>query len=263
MNFYKHWLGDYARDTADLSLMEHGAYRVMLDHYYTCRGDMPADLMKLERVCKARSSVERGAVQEIANRFFPINGDGRRHNKRADEEIERYKGQAMANQIIAEQRERKRKDARTKHDHDNEGITIRATNDAPAIARSQKKITTSTPNGVEGRVTAPDCPLQSLIDLYHDVLPMCTRMEKNTPARLQVIRARWREEAKPREKHRGYSTAEDGLAYWRRFFAWVSDSKFLTGKEPGRDGKPPFVASLPWLVKSENFAKCIEGNYHR
>jgi uncharacterized protein YdaU (DUF1376 family) len=34
MNFYKHFLGDYARDTKGLSLLEHGAYRVLLDHNY-------------------------------------------------------------------------------------------------------------------------------------------------------------------------------------------------------------------------------------
>jgi uncharacterized protein YdaU (DUF1376 family) len=34
MNFYKHYLGDYARDTKGLSLIEHGAYRVLLDHNY-------------------------------------------------------------------------------------------------------------------------------------------------------------------------------------------------------------------------------------
>lgn len=78
------------------------------------------------------------------------------------------------------------------------------------------------------------------------------------------MRARWKDEAKPnREKHKGYKTLEDGLAYWARFFSYVSTSKFLTGRAPGRDGKPPFIAKLAWLVNAENFAKVIEGDYHR
>lgn len=216
----------------------------MLDHYYAQRGDMGADLTKLEIVCKARSSGERKAVQEVANRFFPINGDGRRHNKRADEEIAGADAYAKAQAERAHMRWHSLGNA--SHSH------------------SQKKIKTSTPDGVEGRVTAPDCPQQALIDLYHELLPMCTRLEKITPARQQALRARWRDEAKPNlDKHRGYSTTDEGLAYWRRFFGWVAESKFLTGQEPGRDGKPPFLASLPWLIKADNFAKAIEGNYHR
>jgi hypothetical protein len=43
----------------------------------------------------------------------------------------------------------------------------------------------------------------------------------------------------------------------------VRESEFLTGRAPGRNGGAPFVASLPWLLKAENFAKAIEGTYHR
>jgi uncharacterized protein YdaU (DUF1376 family) len=246
MNFYKHWLGDYARDTADLSLLEHGAYRVLLDHYYAQRGEMPADLTKLELVCKARSSVERRAVQDVANRFFPVNGDGRRHNKRADSEIASADAYAKAQAERAHMRWHSHGNASHSHSH------------------SQKKQKTPTPDGVGGRVTATDCPQQQLIDLYHELLPMCPRVEKWTPARQQMLRARWRDEAKPnREKHDGYTTVEAGLTYWRRFFGYCSTSDFLTGKKAGRGDQPPFLAKLSWLIKAENFAKVIEGDYHR
>jgi hypothetical protein len=70
---------------------------------------------------------------------------------------------------------------------------------------------------------APDCPHEKLISLYHELLPSCTKLEKLTPARRALIRARWIDESKPnREKHRGYTTVEEGLAYWRRFFGWCA-----------------------------------------
>ena len=44
--------------------------------------------------------------------------------------------------------------------------------------------------------------------------------------------------------------------FFDRFFAYVAKSDFLTG----RDGKWQ-GCDLGWLVKAENFAKVISGNY--
>lgn len=87
MNFYKHFLGDYARDTAHLSMLEHGAYRLMLDHYYATGKSLPNDNAALYRICGAVAKAEREAVARVADAFFPVNGDGTRHNRRADKEI--------------------------------------------------------------------------------------------------------------------------------------------------------------------------------
>jgi uncharacterized protein YdaU (DUF1376 family) len=87
MNFYKHFLGDYARDTKGLSLIEHGAYRVLLDHTTRPSSRCPNEVPALYRIASAMTPAERKAVEKVAERFFPVNGDGRRHNKRAEEEI--------------------------------------------------------------------------------------------------------------------------------------------------------------------------------
>jgi len=76
MNFYKHWIGDYQRDTADLSLVEHGAYRLLLDAYYANDGEIPADYGRLYRIVRAYSEEEQLAVRTIADRFFPANPVG-------------------------------------------------------------------------------------------------------------------------------------------------------------------------------------------
>lgn len=100
MNFYKHFLGDYARDTAHLSMLEHGAYRLMLDHYYATGKSLPADTALLYRICKANSKAERIAVDLVAGSFFPVNGDGSRHNRRADKELGNWEAQATVNRLI-------------------------------------------------------------------------------------------------------------------------------------------------------------------
>ena len=87
MNYYRHYLGDYQRDTADLSLIEHGAYRLLLDACYATEGPLPADYTSLYRVTRAMDSAEKAAVRRMADRFFPVRNDGLRHNDRADREI--------------------------------------------------------------------------------------------------------------------------------------------------------------------------------
>lgn len=70
MNFYKHFIGDYARDTGDLSLLEHGAYRLMLDHFYGTSRPLPANKKALYRLLRAESDAERRAVDNVALRFW-------------------------------------------------------------------------------------------------------------------------------------------------------------------------------------------------
>ena len=87
MNYYERYCGDYARDTGHLSLQEHGVYTVMLDTYYATETPLPADYKALYRICRAMTGSERQAVSKIADEFFPVNGDGLRHNEKADEVI--------------------------------------------------------------------------------------------------------------------------------------------------------------------------------
>lgn len=262
MNFYLHYLGDYARDTKGLSMIEHGAYRVLLDHTYATEQPIPNELKELYRIAGAQTPAERKAVDKVADKFFPVNGDGRRHNRRAEAEIVKAKGKSAKAKGSAAARWQGERTASANAD------SMRTHSDGNANQNQKPEESKTSPaTAGEARGAAadlPDCPHEKLIALYHELLPDSPRVEKWTPARQQAMRARWRDEAKPnREKHRGYRTVEDGLAYWRRFFGYAGESKFLTGRAPGRDGKPPFVATLAWLVKAENFAKVIESTYHR
>lgn len=87
MNYYRRFPGDYQRDTGHLSLAEHGAYSVLLDHYYSRESPLPAEMTALHRLCRAMTKIEQDAVTSVADAYFPVNGDGKRHNHRADDEI--------------------------------------------------------------------------------------------------------------------------------------------------------------------------------
>ncbi|MBA4143293.1 MAG: YdaU family protein [Nitrosospira sp.] len=88
MNYYERYCGDYQRDTAHLSLAEHGVYTMLLDTYFSVEKPLPTDFSSLYRVCRAMTRLEQQAVKAVAEQFFPVSEvDGLRHNHRADREI--------------------------------------------------------------------------------------------------------------------------------------------------------------------------------
>ena len=98
----------------------------------------------------------------------------------------------------------------------------------------------------------PDCPHQEIIEIFHETLPSLARVKVWNEQRQRLLRKRWTEK-----------TERQSLDWWKRFFEYVGESAFLTGKANGSPDKPPFEATLEWIIKPTNFAKVIEGNYHR
>jgi len=105
-------------------------------------------------------------------------------------------------------------------------------------------------NGVQTSPLVDECPQQAIVSLFHECVPTARRVRDWTPSRAALLRGRWREDRK-----------RQNLDWWRRFFSYVNQSPFLTGKSitPGRR---PFELGLEWLLKPENFAKVREGAYH-
>lgn len=50
MNFYKRHIGDYIKDAAHLSLLEHGVYARLMDVYYTREAGIPDGQAALEQI---------------------------------------------------------------------------------------------------------------------------------------------------------------------------------------------------------------------
>jgi uncharacterized protein YdaU (DUF1376 family) len=70
MNFYKRHIGDYLKDTAHLSLLEHGVYTRLLDVYYTRESGIPE--AQVSRLIGARSKEECAALQVVLDEFFEL-----------------------------------------------------------------------------------------------------------------------------------------------------------------------------------------------
>ena len=84
MNYYVRHLGDYAKDTTNLTTLEHGVYNLLIDRYYSTEKGIPAD--QVYRVTKAASKEERSATDFVLGEFFQKRGNTWA-SKRCDEEI--------------------------------------------------------------------------------------------------------------------------------------------------------------------------------
>ena len=85
-SWYARYPGDYRRKTAHLSLVEHGAYCLCLDHYFSTGRPLPSEREALYRICGALNDKERAAADSVLDQFFTLEEDGY-HNPRADEEL--------------------------------------------------------------------------------------------------------------------------------------------------------------------------------
>lgn len=77
-------VGAYVGDTMHLSTVEHGAYLLLLMHYWRS-GPLPNDDATLANISKTSPYLWRKISPEI-RKFFALGGDGFLHQKRADQE---------------------------------------------------------------------------------------------------------------------------------------------------------------------------------
>jgi hypothetical protein len=118
--------------------------------------------------------------------------------------------------------------------------------------------------GERGIKGVPVCPVQQIVDLYHAHMPTNPKVRVLDDARKKAIRARWNQaSALYGVGPFGYKNGSDGLAAWKRFFEVCADSDFLTGNAKPQPGKPPFVATIDFLMSPSGFKNAVENKYHR
>lgn len=94
MHYFQHNIADYRKDTAHLTLLEHGVYRQLLDQYYLNEKPLPLDQDKLMRLLCARSEGEIRAVLSVLGDFFEKTELGYIH-KRCMAEIEAFQSKQV------------------------------------------------------------------------------------------------------------------------------------------------------------------------
>jgi len=111
MNYYKRHIGDYHKKAGRLTMLQHGAYTLLIDACYD-RERFPT----FEEACEwcwAFSEPEKDAVRFVLDRFW-TEKDGIYYQSRIKEELENYHKNSETNKKIAIEREARKRTNRAK-----------------------------------------------------------------------------------------------------------------------------------------------------
>ncbi len=239
MHYYQFNIADYRKDTVHLTPIEHYFYRQMLDNYYLSEQPIPNDENKIMRSLCVRNADDMQAVKNVLSDFFFLAENGYIH-KRCDVEIEAYHSKSKSAS----------ESAKARWANKNKGIDANALRTHSECNANHKPLTI---NHIDKNIVTndvADCPHQEIISLYKKYLPMGIVPLTWDGSRASQLKARWREQPK-----------RQNLDWWKGLFEYITKSEFLTGQITSENRKP-FIISLDWIVKSENFKKITEGKYH-
>lgn len=268
--------GDYLKDTGHLSTLEHGAYVLLIGHYWSTGTPLPDDDSKLKRITKVESAAQWRKLRPALVQFFKVAGGLWRH-KRVDEEL----GEALKRSTKA----KKAAKARWEGEHDDipeapigddAPEMLRASSEhAPSIdlaspehmpdecllqpqsqspspsTRDEPKISAAAAS-VAARDTAPPDGIASqhaLIErAFADWLPVACDLGIADPGFLNSERR-----AKMAARF-----AEAGWQFdvWTAFLANLREAEFLR-----EDGRAKRWVNLGKLLEPEHFTAVLEGRY--
>ena len=103
----------------------------------------------------------------------------------------------------------------------------------------------------------PPCPYKQIVDLYHEILPEFPRVNKLSPNRQAIVRARWKEVY----VDEGCKSVEECLENFRYIFGMVRESDFLMGRTPRGKDHENWQPTFMWLMQQEKFLKLTNREY--
>ena len=104
--------------------------------------------------------------------------------------------------------------------------------------------------------TAPACPQQRIRELYAELLPSLPRAKKWDADREAALRARWRDQV----KEKGWTTVDEGIAWFRRFFEAVGENDWAMGRSGRGKGHENWECDIDYLLSIKGFRKIIESD---
>jgi hypothetical protein len=133
-----------------------------------------------------------------------------------------------------------------------------------ALPREEKireeKNKNTEPNGYTSAAKLPTCPTQSVIDLYHEVLPDLPQVRLTNPTRVKAIASLWRfvlttktSEGRPRA-----TSSTEALAWIRQYFDRASENDFLMGRGQRSAEHAGWQCDIDFLLSEKGKKQVIE-----
>lgn len=263
--------GDYAKDTGHLSAAHHGAYLMLIKHYWSQGAPLVSDDSVLWRIACANSLAHWRKLKPVVLAFFVQDGNLLRH-RRIDAELENATGRMKK----ASDKAKKAAVARWTGQHEDipESEYGPAENDAPSNAQSMPQASTENARSM-GQAMLEDCPSQPqsespspLTENYTDHSAAASSSASARGVEDQCFTA-WQAAAiehgwpdaqfltsNRRHKLQVILAACAGINGWRIAIAKAPTAEFL------RDGTGwQRWFDLDWLLKIDNFTRLMEGRY--
>ncbi|CAB4127519.1 Protein of unknown function DUF1376 [uncultured Caudovirales phage] len=246
MHYYQHNIGDYARDTGHLTVLEHGIYRLLLDWCYL--NEKPITTEQAIRVGRG-NPVE---TQSVISEFFSLSDDGWVH-KRVAQEVSDYHKKAVKNRVNGAKGGRPKPNNNpvgsqtdAKHNPNQEPITINQEPLLNQIHTSPDKLAT--------------CPTEKVIVLYNNTLPELPSVRIVTEKRKRSIGKFWQfvlTSKKSDGTHRA-ENSEQALEWIESYFMRVRENDFLMGKTGRTGDHSNWQCDIDYLMTDKGITQVIE-----
>lgn len=227
MHYYSHNIGDYRRDTGHLTMLEHGAYRQLLDSYYLSEKPLTLNHADLMRTHCARTAEEVSAMENVLKDFFVATADGYIH-KRCDIEIEAFHAKSTSASESAKARwarVRAEKEANAMRTHSEGNANHKPiTNNQEPQTKDQKPLSPKATTAKK-KTKIPD-PFMLTAEMRSWAAESAPAV--NVKSETESFVDYWRGEAK---------TKADWPATWRN---WIRRAQQSAEKGGGRGGYKPF-----------------------
>lgn len=259
MNFFKLYIGDYQRDTAHLSLVEHGAYLLMLQHYYATERPLPKGTA-LFRMLRASNKDEKGAILSILRQFWEEKDDGF-INARALDEIKHRQAVRVINQEVGKLGGRPTK---TESVIERKPINNPSHSQIPDTREDQEHRPTvlSPADADDAPAGKPEpIPYQQVVNAYNaacgDLFPQASRL---TDKRRKAIRARWQADTTNDDDRK----RTNSLDYWQRYFTYCRSGITFFAKAAAGESRGDHAGWRPdfdFLMTERAWLGVREGKY--
>lgn len=245
MHYFQFNIGDYARSTLHLSLMEDLAYRRLLDMYYDTESPIPLETQWVAR----RIRMETEVVESVLNDMFKRTDDGFRH-ARCDVEIAEYQvlrernranGKRGGRPKTVKNQEQQNPVGFQSQPSGNPKHKTETINQDKVICASSDALPAEPVLELEGEQDNGDqITVQDVVEYWNEVADRIgkPRVQRVSDGRKQLVRARIKQ-----------NTIDDFM----QVFTNIERSDFL------RNWK---AMGFDWVFKAGNFQKILEGNYN-